>query len=78
MSLSIYAKCKVNHKLYRVELDYKDEPSGRYILRPVDGKPYQIVLATTEQLRNRANFDLFPIRRPDTQPMAALAHALVQ
>ena len=61
-SLSLYAKCKVNHKLYRVDLAQKID-SERYTLRPVDGKPYQVIFASAEKLRNRDLFQLFPMFR---------------
>lgn len=52
--LSIYVK--VFNRLYKVELNYL--ASGRYILRPISGKPYQTLTATAEQIKK---FYIFPI-----------------
>lgn len=58
-SLFLYAKCKVNHKLYRVDLQSKID-GERFTLRPVDGKPYQVIFASAEKLRDRNLFELYP------------------
>ena len=47
---------KVFSKLYKVELNYL--MAGRYILRPITGKPYQTLTATAEQIKK---FYIFPI-----------------
>jgi len=61
-SLSLYAKCHVNGLLYRVDLQAKID-GERFTLRPIDGKPYQIVFASAAKLRDRSLFQLFPIFR---------------
>ncbi len=61
-SLSLYAKCKVNHKLYRVDLKTRID-GQRFTLRPVDGKPYQVIFASAEQLHSADLFQLFPMFR---------------
>jgi len=52
--LSIYVK--VHNRLYKVELNYT--LSGKFILRPITGKPYQTLTATAEQIKQ---FYTFPI-----------------
>ena len=52
MAIHLYAKGF--GESYRVSFE-----SGRYILRPTSGKPYQWLTATPEQLKK--NFKLFPI-----------------
>ena len=52
MAIHLYAKGF--GESYRVSFE-----SGRYILRPTSGKPYQWLTATPEQLKK--NFRLFPI-----------------
>ena len=55
-TLSLYAKCKVNKQLYRVDL------SGEQItLRPISGQAYNFLIVTIQQLRNRNLFQLFPV-----------------
>lgn len=66
-SFSLYAKCKVNHKLYRVDLKTKID-GERFTLRPVDGKPYQVIFASPGQLRNRELFELYPMFRCQVEP----------
>ena len=60
--LSLYARCKVNQKLYRVDLQSKID-GKRFTLRPIDGMPYQVLFASAEKLRNRDLFQLYPIFR---------------
>ena len=52
---AIYAKRGT--KLYRVELTHKF--AGFFVLRPISGRAYQVILATAQQLKN--DFRLFPI-----------------
>lgn len=47
---------KAFNKLYRVELNY--QMAGRFILRPITGKPYQTLTATAEQIKK---FYMVPI-----------------
>ena len=47
---------KVFNRLYKVELKYT--LSGKFILRPITGKPYQTLTATAEQIKK---FYIFPI-----------------
>lgn len=49
---SLYAKGF--GEIYKVSLE-----GGRFVLRPISGKPYQWLTATAAQLK--ANFRLFPI-----------------
>jgi len=62
-SLSLYARCKINGELYRVDLQAKEESSGKFILRPVDLMPYRFLFASAHQLHDQSKFQLFPIFR---------------
>jgi hypothetical protein len=53
---SLYAKAPWG-RLYQVELNYL--VNGRFVLRPIDHKPYQFLEVTAEQLKCR--FRLFPV-----------------
>lgn len=73
-SLSLYAKCLVNGKLYRVDLSHKID-GARFTLRPIDGRPYQVIFASAEKLLDRELFKLFPMFRCQLEPAQVQVNA---
>lgn len=61
LSLVLYARCKVNRKLYKV--DTSEQTAQGFTLRLVDhlNPQYKYIQATAAQLRNRELFTLYPV-----------------
>ena len=79
-SLTLFARCKVNHKLYKVGLS--EQSAQGFTLRPVDSlnPQYKYIHATTAQLRNRELFTLYPLMKCQAEPtpIAIETPAMVQ
>lgn len=75
LSLVLYARCKVNRTLYKVDLSEQSEKG--FTLRPVDAinPQYKYIEATPAQLRNRELFQLFPMFRCQLEPAQVQVNA---
>lgn len=69
MSLILFARCKVNRKLYKVNLS--EQSAQGFTLNLLDINPqYKSIHATAAQLRNRELFTLYPMFQCKVEPVA--------
>ena len=68
LTLILFARCKVNRKLYRVDLS--EQSAQGFTLRLVDhlNPQYKYIQATATQLRNRELFTLYPMFKCQAEP----------